>query len=100
MARFFDHVRLLENDSPLDNRFVAFNCSESYQVFPSGHQRQVILVNCGNGRNDWATVFESGYPGYGIFAPRAVACWLFSADVSTARSVALVMSYPAAARLS
>ena len=60
IARFFDHVRLLEKDRPLDNRFVAFNCNESYHVFPNGHQRHVMLVNCGNGRSDCANVLLSG----------------------------------------
>ena len=59
-GRFFDHVRLLEKDRPLDNRFVAFNCNESYHVFPNGHQRHVMLVNCGNGRSDCANVLLSG----------------------------------------
>src|SRR6266576_3422584 len=58
----FCQVNVLSKDSPCERRLVAFTWSESYQLFPSGSQYTGIVVNCGYGRNDWATVWVRGNP--------------------------------------
>jgi len=50
--KFFDQVKVVVEDRPCEYRFVALICNESYQVFPSGDQRELIEPNCGNGLND------------------------------------------------
>src|ERR1700731_1920224 len=60
------HVNANVKSSPWEYRLVAFTCSESYQLLPSGAARAVSPeLNCGKGRNDWATVEVSGKPAYG-----------------------------------
>src|SRR5512136_3106198 len=58
----FCQVNELERSRPCDNRLVTFTCIESYHVRPSGDHLFVIVVYCGNGRNDWAAVWAVGKP--------------------------------------
>lgn len=87
---------------PKEYRLVAFTCSESYQVVPKGAQMaESPELNCGYGRNDWATVEEVGKPGYGgLLNPRATAVEEDRVEVSSARSTALLMLRPYLLRIS
>src|SRR5581483_2215693 len=96
----FDQVKLEPNSKPWLNRLVAFNCSDSYQVSPSGTQCQfVMLPYCGKGRSDCATVADSGNPAYGAVNPRAAANAELIGEASNVRSAALLRSSPYAARV-
>ena len=57
IARFFDQVKLLEKERPLDRRFVAFTCKQSYQVLPSGALVGLMFpLYCGNGSSEFKTL--------------------------------------------
>ena len=58
----FCQVNVLVNDRPAEYRLVALTWSESYQVLPSGAHNGRIVLNCGKGRSDWATVAVAGKP--------------------------------------
>src|SRR5438552_5366206 len=66
LSSSFDHVNAYVRSRPCEYRLVTFTCSESYQVLPNGaHRGASPELNCGNGRNDWATVAVNGKPGKG-----------------------------------
>ena len=66
MSIDLDQVKAKSSCSPRENRLLAVNCSELYQVSPKGaFRRGLLVVNCGNGRKDWATVLVSGKPAKG-----------------------------------
>src|SRR5579871_47460 len=91
-------VNTLLNWSPWEKRFVALACSESYQVLPSGAHNAVMLLNCGKGRSDCATVAVTGNPVKGgLLNPREIASAELSGEASSCTSAGLLMFNPAAA---
>src|SRR5437764_694274 len=72
MVSDFCQTRLYIAVSPCEKRFVALNCSESYQVSPSGANCAAMVPNCGYGRNACARVALAGNPAYGTVKPRAI----------------------------
>src|SRR5580698_1739339 len=101
MSSFFDQVKEEPKENPCENRWVAFICSELYQVSPSGAQCMLaMLPNCGNGRRDCATVDPSGKPAYGgVLKPMAAARGESMGEARSCKSVELFRLRPCAARI-
>src|SRR5689334_9821354 len=84
-------VKELWKSRPCEKRFTSLVWSALYQESPSGDQCMlVMLLNCGNGRSDWATDAVSGKPAYGgLPNPREMAVAELIGDPSRVRSAGL-----------
>src|SRR5581483_2367643 len=92
------HVNRPVNWSPRENRLVALACTESYQVLPSGAHNAVMLLNCGKGRSDCATVAVKGKPvNGGLLNPREAASAEFRGEAGNCTSAGMLRLRPAAA---
>src|SRR5579884_1071760 len=95
----FDQVNAQSNCNPFEIRLLAVNCSELYQLSPSGGFTRLMVVYCGKGRRACATEDVSGKPANGIlFWKRPAAAEPMGAS-SVAKSAGLFRFSPLAAKI-